>query len=492
MALRSLRTQLLAWLLIPLTLFVIVNTVVTYRTARTMATVVQDRMLLGSARMIGEQVRFEEGRLVTPIPPAALALFQTAARDRVFYRVSGPRGTLLSGYDELPLVPLPRRVDEASFVDAVFRQEAVRVVAFLQPVVAAPAEGPVLIEVAQTRQAHALLAQDMLGHAVGQQLLMLLLVALLVWIGLWRSLAPLLTLRDRVLRRTPGSAEPFGATPVPSELVPLVAALDDYDRRLSQHMAVQGRFITNASHQLRTPLTVLNMQVAYAARSSERAHKDEALEAIRRSVQHGIRLVNQLLTLSRNDVGIDQPARQGEVDLADVVQRALEELGILAQAKEIDLGFETAGGPCMVRAMPGVLDELVTNLVDNALRYTPNGGVVTARVTAAPDAVILSVEDNGPGIPSALRERVFERFYRLQEEHADGSGLGLAIVRQIAAASNAVIALSDPDGHAGLVVSVRFPITLPASAAAAPERPAAGTGSRGATLPAVAALPTAE
>ena len=467
MAFRSLRTQLLVWLLIPLTLFVMVNTLMTYRNARAMATEVQDRMLLGAARMIGEQVRFDEGRLVTPIPPAALALFHTASRDRVFYRVSGPRGALLSGYEELPLAAMPHGVDEARYADAVFRDEAVRIVTFLQPVVAAPAEGPVLIEVAQTLRAHTLLTQDMLSHTVRQQLLMLLLVALLVWIGLWRSLAPLLILRDRVLRRIPGSAEPFGATRVPHELVPLVDALDDYDRRLAQHLAVHGRFVANASHQLRTPLTVLNMQVAYAIRSDDAARKEEALAAIQRSVQHGIRLVNQLLTLSRNDVGIDMPGDQADVDLIEVVKRTLEELGILAQAKDIDLGFESGGVPCLVRAMPAVLDELVANLVDNALRYTPPGGVVTARVTGGADAVVLTIEDNGPGIPVALREQVFERFYRLQQEQVDGSGLGLAIVRQIARASNAVIVLSDAAGPGGLVVTVRFPT----SAAGAPQLP---------------------
>lgn len=491
MRLHSLRTKLLAWLLIPLTLFVIVNTAVTYRNARAMATVVQDRMLLGAARMIGEQVRFEEGRLVTPIPPAALALFHTAARDRVFYRVSGPHGVLLSGYEELPLANLPQRLDEASFADAVFRSEPVRIVAFLQPVVAAPTEGPVLIEVAQTRQAHTLLAQDMLGHTVRQQLLMLLLVVLLVWIGLWRSLAPLLTLRDRVLRRTPGSAEPFGDTPVPSELVPLVDALDDYDRRLSQHMAVQARFVANASHQLRTPLTVLNMQVAYATRSDDLARKDEALAAIQRSVQHGIRLVNQLLTLSRNEVGIDVPGRQVEIDLNDVVKRAFEELGILAQAKDIDLGFETTGGAAFVRAMPAVLDELVANLLDNALRYTPSGGVVTARVAGAPEAVLLTIEDNGPGISPALREQVFERFFRPQQEESEGSGLGLAIVRQIAQASNATIVLADAAGHSGLVVTVHFPLRPVGAASMASPVAATAASTEAATATSTEALPVA-
>jgi two-component system sensor histidine kinase TctE len=173
-------------------------------------------------------------------------------------------------------------------------------------------------------------------------------------------------------------------------------------------------------------------------------------------VQQGIRLVNQLLLLFTAEAGAAQPLREAEVDLAEVVQRVLEELAALAQSRNIDLGFERKGEAATVRGTPSMLHELVANLVDNAIRYTPPGGVVTAAVLGSTSGVTLSVEDNGPGIPAEQRERVFERFYRLHDDGPGGSGLGLPIVREIAAASRADVKLSDPPSGNGLVVSVTF------------------------------------
>jgi two-component system sensor histidine kinase TctE len=221
-------------------------------------------------------------------------------------------------------------------------------------------------------------------------------------------------------------------------------------------MSTHNRFIANASHQLHTPLTLLNTQVNYALRSDDVASKDHALRAIHEGVQQGIRVANQLLTLSTAESAVAHSLRQSDVDLVEVVKRVLEESATAAQAKNIDLGFELHGGPAVVRAMPAMLHELVSNLVDNALRYTPAGGVVTAIVEARDGANFLRIADNGPGIPLDERERVFERFYRLRQDRSDGCGLGLPIVREIAVASGAHVTLSDPSSGTGLVVTVTF------------------------------------
>ncbi|MFC5474967.1 sensor histidine kinase [Paraherbaspirillum soli] len=455
--LKSLRTQLLAWLLVPLALFVAFNAWVTYDNAAEMATVVHDRMLLGSARIMAEQIRYEDGALQVVIPPAALELFQSDAHDRVYYRIVAADGTLLAGQPDLPGPPRPMHNEEALYFNAVFRDDPVRIAAFAQPVFGSPAQGPVLIEVAQTLRSYKILSDRMWEHTVQQQLAILALVVLLALLGLRHGLAPMMRLRDRVQRRKPGTLEALDTAPVPHELTPLVHAINDYVRRLDEHMSAQGRFIANASHQLRTPLTVLNTQVSYGLRSSEIQDKDAALRAINSGVQHGIRLVNQLLTLSNAEAGIGHPLRQTDVDLIAVVQQVLEELATLAQAKTIDLGFEFRESPVMVHASPSMLEELVANLVDNALRYTPDGGTVTVAVTADQDRVALRIEDNGPGIPESEREHVFERFYRLREDRSDGCGLGLSIVREIALASAAQVVLGSPAGGSGLIVTVLFP-----------------------------------
>jgi two-component system, OmpR family, sensor histidine kinase TctE len=244
-----------------------------------------------------------------------------------------------------------------------------------------------------------------------------------------------------------------------------VLAINDYVARLDRHMSAQRRFIANASHQLRTPLTVLNTQVSYALRSAEPVEIRDTLQALRGGVQQGIHVVNQLLTLSSAEFRADQADLQTTIDLAAVARSVIENLATLAQAKSIDLGFEHDGGPTPVRATPHLLDELVANLVDNALRYTPAGGIVTVAVASRPDAVELRVEDNGPGIPPAERERVFERFYRLHHDGAKGCGLGLSIVREIAAASDAQVVLSEPVSGPGLVVTVTFPVRAQRAAA---------------------------
>jgi two-component system sensor histidine kinase TctE len=184
--------------------------------------------------------------------------------------------------------------------------------------------------------------------------------------------------------------------------------------------------------------------------------KDDALRAINQGVQHGIRLVNQLLTLSTAEVGVGHPLRKMDVNLIDVVQQVLENLAVLAQSKHIDLGVEHEGTQASLWATPSLIEELVANLVDNAIRYTPAGGIVTVVVATMHNRVQLRVEDNGPGIPEAERERVFERFYRLHEHDAEGWGLGLAIVREIAIASAAHVTLSEREVGPGLVASVTF------------------------------------
>jgi two-component system, OmpR family, sensor histidine kinase TctE len=456
MAFKSLRAQLLGWLLVPLALYAAGSAWFTYRNAEETATVVHDRLLLGSARMIAEQVRYDDALQVF-IPPAALELFQSSDQDRIYYRIAAANGSLLAGYPELPLPPGPLAVEEAVYFDATSRGEPVRIVAFAQPVFVAPHEGPVLIEVAETLQSRMALTRQIWMHTVRQQLLVLALAVLLVLVGLRRGMSTVMQLRERVQRRRPGVIEPLNVASVPNELTPLVHAINDYVKRLDDHMSAHSRFIANASHQLQTPLTLLNTQVSYALRSTDAFGKDDALRAIREGIQHGIRVVNQLLTLSAAEFAHAHSMRRSDVDLVDVVKRVLEESATTAQAKHIDLGFEHCGGQAVVCSMPSMLQALVANLIDNALRYTSIGGVVTASVEARGDVNILRVTDDGPGIPSEERERVFERFYRLRQDKSDGCGLGLPIVREIAAASAAEVTLSEPPSGRGLVVVVTFP-----------------------------------
>lgn len=451
----SLRSRLLVWLLVPLATSAALGILLARRDADSMATLVQDRLLLGSARIIAQQIQYEDGLLEVAIPPAALELFQGDDQDRVYYRIASSRGVLLSGYAEVPAPPGDLRPEESMRFTTRVRDEPVRVVAYAQPVFGAPREGPVVIEVAQTLRAHDGMVQQAWLRIVRQDMWTLALVAVLVWFALRGALKSILLLRDRVRDRHAGSLEPLDPGPAPMELQPLVGAINGYVKRLDSQMAVRSRFIANAAHQLRTPFTVLQTQVNFGLRSADIAQKDQALTAILQGIRHGTRLVNQLLSLSRAEASF-LPFRN-RVDLAELAQRVLEEQAALAQSKDMDLGLEIRTGQAEVPASSSMLHELLANLVDNALRYTPAGGVVTVSLDRGAKGLVLSVEDNGPGIPAADRARVFERFCRLDMDGTQGCGLGLSIAQEVTHALGGEIRLSDPGGGTGLVVTVTFP-----------------------------------
>ncbi|WP_306590794.1 sensor histidine kinase [Geothrix sp. 21YS21S-4] len=454
----SLRARLLLWLLLPLGALAALNLWLAFREARTTASRVQDRLLLGSARIIAQQIQYDDGVLEVAIPPAALELFESEDEDRVYYRIASARGALLSGYTELPAPPVALRPEESLAFDSMVRDQPVRVVAYAQPVFAAPAEGPVIIEVAQTFRAHDRMIQEIWAGSLRQGLWMLALASALLGLSLRWGLKGLVALRSIVRNRRPGSLEPLDPGPVPTELSPLVGAINDYVQRLDAQVAQRTRFIDNAAHQLRTPFAVLQTQVNFGLRTADSQQKGESLRAIFQEVRHGTRLVNQLLSLSRAEAGAQHPRPLAPTDLGEMAQRVLEELAGLAQARDIDLGLDPPAGPVPVAATSAMLHELVANLVDNALRYTPPGGTVTVGFRRENDAVALLVEDDGPGIPPADRVRVFERFCRLNEDGAPGCGLGLSIVQEIARALGAGVQLSEPASGQGLLVQVRFPV----------------------------------
>src|SRR5260221_9014896 len=229
--LSSLRLQLLAWLLVPLGFLVAVNTWLSFRDASATATAVQDRMLLGAVRIIAEQTYYRAGELHVEVPPAALELFESASRDRVYYRVVSPRGALLLGYPELASPAQSLSSEEFTHFDATMRGEPVRVAAFAHPLIGAPEPQVVLIEVAQTLRSHRELASQIWEQAIVHQLIMLALAIVLMWLGLRFGLRPLIRLRDAVLERRPGALEPLDPGPVPQEPAPLVTAGDADGRR---------------------------------------------------------------------------------------------------------------------------------------------------------------------------------------------------------------------------------------------------------------------
>ena len=278
-------------------------------------------------------------------------------------------------------------------------------------------------------------------------------IGLAIVVGVNRGLAPLRQLARQITERSPSQMAPIEAARVPSEVKGIVHSLNNLLARLAAAIEGERRFTANASHELRTPLAAIQAQSQVAQRAKDPAERDKALQQIRHSVERATHLVDQLLTLARLDpdtaAGLLKP-----LDLTRLLQEELAELSSRAREKNVEIALE-APPSVGVEGDPDSLSIMVRNLLDNAVRYTPEGGSVTVSVDRGAD-VRLSVRDTGPGIPAGEREKVFDRFYRIVGAGSSGAGLGLSIVKRIADLHGATLALGDNAPH-GLAVTVSFP-----------------------------------
>jgi len=264
---------------------------------------------------------------------------------------------------------------------------------------------------------------------------------------------------------------PIAEDGVPKEVRPLVQAINGFMERLSDDMESQRRFIANAAHQLRTPIAGVKTQSELAMRQQDPADVRHALSLIRLGSERAAKLTNQLLTLAKSEPSIVDTTKFETVDLNAITSNTVKELAGLAAELDVDLGIDTSPEPVWIKGDPLALHEMLVNIVENAIRYTQPGGRATARVTGSSPTELanITVEDNGPGIPDEERERVFERFYRLQDSldrtRVSGSGLGLAIVRDIARAHHATVLLGPGERGVGTAVTVEFEtVAAPATA----------------------------
>ncbi|HEY9677274.1 MAG TPA: sensor histidine kinase N-terminal domain-containing protein [Drouetiella sp.] len=460
----SIRTQLLAWLVIPILVLLLVGAALTYGLAIRMATDAYDKALLDSVYSVANCVKIQNGMVSVDIPPAALAILKDNMKDRVLYQVLDEHHRIVAGD---AILPLPNFEDEdlndhsADYRDATVEGEPIRVASVKYQM---PSTGTTLfIQVGETLHGREQIADEILIGTLTTQFVIVTLSGVVVLLGVRRGLRPLNNLRDAVASRTPVDLRPIGVESVPKEVRPLVTAINELLQRLNDDIHAQRRFVANAAHQLRTPIAGLKMQTELALRQNDPEDVQHALSLIRTSAERAARLANQLLALARSEPGAVNEELWQLVELNAVARNATKELVPEAIRKNIDLGFEGDSQVVHVLGDQSSLHEMAANLIDNAVLYTPEGGHVTVRVGLNDKKLPeLIVEDDGPGIPAEERERVFERFYRLQDRTtASGSGLGLAIVREIANIHKAEVVIGDgPDGN-GTGVHIIFP--LPAS-----------------------------
>jgi two-component system sensor histidine kinase TctE len=451
----SLRRRLLFWLLISTAIIGMVALADTYREAVQTSNIVSDRVLAGSALAIAERVVVaEDGSLEVDIPYVALEMLTSAAQDRVFYRVDGPPGDFITGYQALPVLK-ETRGDSAAFADDTFRDEPIRVATLRRSASTGIRSVPFTVTVAETTIARRHLAGAILVRSALRLSLMIAGAAAIVWISVTVALRPLYELRDAIGERSPDDLHPIEQS-VPSEVQPLVDTVNGFMVRLQSALDALRNFTGNASHQLRTPLAIIRTQLALSARAATLAEAQGSALKGDQAVAHAERILAQLLLMAKIDAAAAREAlTASSIDLTAIAQDITGELIPAAGAAGIDLGFE-GNGPQTIRAEPLLIGELLRNLVGNAIAYAGKGAEVTVRIRRTDGSVCLEVEDNGPGIPPEKLATVRQRFSRGNQSGAPGAGLGLPIVEEIAGLFNAALDLEPAVGGKGLKATVTF------------------------------------
>jgi two-component system sensor histidine kinase TctE len=321
----------------------------------------------------------------------------------------------------------------------------------------------VLMQMAETKGKRSTLAAEIIKGVMVPQFIILPLAVLLVWLALVRGIRPLSDLEQRIRARKPDDLSPIEESHIPQEVAPLVDSINDLLTRLTTSLGTQKRFLADAAHQLKTPLAGLRMQAELAQRETNPQGIRGSLQQIARSSIRATHTVNQLLALARAETtGRSLPV--APIDLARLVLDVVRDSVPRALEHSVDLGYE---GPeetpqdCHIEGNATLLQEMVRNLIDNAMHYSGRGGVVTARILIDrySKVQVLQVEDNGPGIPLAERDLVLQPFYRALGTNVDGSGLGLAIVNEVVQQHGATLVMEDAhpsQPRPGLRLSIRF------------------------------------
>ena len=441
----SLRSTLLIGILLPVLVLVAINTASVYRQALRAADTAYDRTLLASARSIGEQLevvgRGGDVRLMATVPYATLETFEADNRSRMYYKVSGFDGELVSGFADLPAWrgKLPVKGPYAAladFYDDEFRGQPVRVAVLLQPVAGLLGQGMATIQVAETLELRQTLARQLLVSTLWRQALLVLVVTFVVVVVVQRATRPVREISARLRERSENDLAPIAAARAPRELVPLIDATNQVMTRLADLLEHQKRFVRDTAHQLRTPLAVLRTQLQSALRGDVDAA--QAMHEMSGTVERATQLANQMLSLAK----VEQLRQQDDAPVSDwaaIVRAVALDLAPLIANGQIEFEIATAAAP--VRAHEWALRELTRNLLHNAIAHTPPHGRIAVTLAAGARDAVLTIADDGPGIAPERRLRLFQPFAAGGD--GSGSGLGLAICHEIVVALGGEIRLDN-------------------------------------------------
>ena len=451
---QTLRTRLVIWFLVPSMFVWALGSWWVYETTLEASSSSYDYTLIATLETVSYRIRFDEGRVFIDFPTQIIPMLRERHVDRRFYQILGPNKEVVAGDANLP--EPPAFPTEVKLYNSEINHIPVRVAAKRIVVTTNPLR-ECYIQIAETFTGRIFVAQEAADRLLLGGALMYILLLLFTGFAVRHGLAPLQLIQTELINLTLDQNRKLNEATAPEEVRPLIAAINDLMVRIRQELQRQKRFISNAAHQLRTPLAGLKVQAALALRDPNLKSISPTLAQIEKSLDNATHLINKMLTLASSEPGVIGEKQTGPVNLHELVRTVVKELAQRAVTKEIDLGIEEAPEVLTLIGVDWALKELVTNLVENALIYTPERGSVTVKTEVKNNTILLSVEDDGPGIPSDERERVFERFYRLPNAPKGGSGLGLSIVKEIAAAHRATLRISTPESGKGTKFTVEFP-----------------------------------
>lgn len=456
-AFNSLLGEILLWILTLLMLLWAISVVMTYQVADSLANMPYDEQLANEVRGLSRLVSVREGRVMVNLPGPVREILRADSKDRVYFQILDPDGSLVVGDRDIPAVDAPERVDGTKVLlrDDTILDDEVRVAYSFLPLI--PDREPILVQVAETHQKRLGLAASIVSGVIVPQFVIVPIAVLLVYLGLSRGITPLQRLQQELHDRLPTDLTPISVDGIPYEIRPILEALNDVMVRLDGNLKVQRRFIADAAHQLKTPLTGLRTQTELALRETSMEAMGRGLEKVALSAENLSRLIKQLLALARAEA-VGGGERFEQVDLDDLVRTVAQEWADRALARRIDLGLESQDAPLWVNGNAFMLHEMLTNLLDNAIKYTPPGGMVTVRTIGERTNCRVEFEDSGIGIPKEDRQRVFEPFYRALGTEIDGSGLGLAIVKEICDLHRGFIVIEDTANRKGTLVRLSIPV----------------------------------
>jgi two-component system sensor histidine kinase TctE len=439
----SLARQLLRHLLPLMAAILITGSGVVYFVAHSAATVAYDRALMDVSLALADQIEILDNRLHLQLPAIAEKVLLVDGYDKLFYEVLDSEGKTVAGNIGLPRPTKPFE-DGKLYYDGKLNGNAVRIAAL-----SSERNGiSFIILSAETKLKRDWLVGEIILAMLVPEGILIIAALFMIRRIVRRGLSSIQPLREELVRRTHSDLSQLPLKNIPEEIYPIFTEVNELLARLSKSLDANRRFIADASHQLRTPVAALQAEAEMALRSTDPGESLKRIVAGTRRITH---LAHQLLTLSRLEPQQNHSLKI--VDLADLTRDAAERWMPLALAHNIDLGFELRTAKVMGESL--WLEELANNLIDNAIRYTPNGGIVTVRC----GGTSWEIEDNGPGIPKEEHERIFERFYRIDTTDVDGCGLGLSIAREIAYNHNASITIEKDPNLGGTLIRVIFPAT---------------------------------